>query len=327
MVATLRPGVKRRGMEYLACRRTFGNLGPDACREIQIDSMSVRGFFAKMFDGGPRAHPVLRNDPVFIIGMHRSGTSALGGVLDALGLNTGKTVMPANPERGNPKGFFENQAMVDLHDQFLTAIRWGWLKPFPIPRRRFRAAVMKRYREEILRVMTEEFGSTRPLIKDPRICELLPLWRPLVETWFAAASFIVPIRPPLEVAASLRKRDNFTLTHGLTLWAVHVLEAEKGSRGFKRHFTVYEDLLAKPVETVTALARALALPVEKVEQAVARQVDPALRHHAQMPWPAGEPHRDLIMGIYQALLRQEPDMEGTLDKLQRQYYRVMRFRT
>ena len=45
--------------------------------------------------------------------MHRSGTSALSGVLEPLGLTVGKTVMP--PNAGNPKGYYENNALMELH--------------------------------------------------------------------------------------------------------------------------------------------------------------------------------------------------------------------
>jgi hypothetical protein len=64
-------------------------------------------FLSLIFDS---EHPRgLRPDPVFIVGMHRSGTSALSGALEKLGLSVGKTVMP--PHAQNPKGYFENLAL------------------------------------------------------------------------------------------------------------------------------------------------------------------------------------------------------------------------
>ena len=68
----------------------------------------------------------MRPDPVFIIGMHRSGTSALGGVLESLGLTVGKTVMPPNAAEGNPKGFSENLALMQFHDRFLESVKSIW---------------------------------------------------------------------------------------------------------------------------------------------------------------------------------------------------------
>jgi hypothetical protein len=277
---------------------------------------------------GPRRHPVLRPDPVFIIGMHRSGTSALGGALEALGLSVGKTVMPPSAEFGNPKGFYENLAVVNLHDQFCRELGpgWDWATPLPIRRKRFRSELTERYREKILVTLVEEFGSERPLIKDPRICKLLPLWRPLIKRYFPEAMFLLPIRLPLEVAASLHKRDNFTMAHGVILWAIHVLEGERGCRGFRRFFTTYEKVLLEPRQTVAELAHELGLPAAGVAAAVEKQIDPSLRHHAEIPWPENVPHRELIAAIYQALVGEGPRMKAELNPLRREYYRKMRFR-
>jgi len=282
---------------------------------------------SRVFGLGPRRHPILRPDPVFIIGMHRSGTSALSGALEALGLSVGRTVMPPNAELGNPKGYYENLAVVNLHEQFCIELGpgWDWATPHPIRRKRFRGDLVKRYHEKILQTLVDEFGTGRPLIKDPRICKLMPLWRPLIKRYFPEASFILPIRLPLEVASSLCKRDNFPLDRGVTLWAVHVLEGERGCRGFRRLFTTYEKILLAPRETVSGLARELGLSPGDVAAAVEKQIDPSLRHHAEIPWPDGLPHRDLIAAIYEALVGGNRGMKSKLNRLRRQFYRRMKF--
>ena len=258
--------------------------------------------------------------------MHRSGTSALGGALQALGLSVGKTVMPPSQEMGNPRGYYENLALVNVHDQFLSQIRRLWLNPRPIRPHRFLGSIPRRCRQELLQTLIQEFGSSRPLIKDPRLCELLPIWRPLIKKYFPQAAFILPIRAPMEVASSLRKRDNISLHHGLSLWTLHVLESERGSRGFRRFFTTYEKLLLSPLDTVAGLARDLGLPTEGVAAAVENQIDPSLRHHAEIPWPEDEPHRDLVLSVYQTVIGNGPDFEAKMDRLRRQYFRARKFR-
>src|SRR5579863_3593312 len=112
--------------------------------------------------------------------MHRSGTSAVGGALEALGLTVGKTVMPPDPAGRNPKGFFENLALVELHDRFLAAIGSDWRDIEPLGAGHFEGRAARRFRKELLQLLMEEFGRERPLIKDPRLCRLLPLWLPLI---------------------------------------------------------------------------------------------------------------------------------------------------
>src|SRR5690348_14529849 len=59
-----------------------------------------------------------------ILGMHRSGTSLLAGALGLLGASLPKHVMPSNCS--NPKGYFEPQKIVELHDEMLLALNSSW---------------------------------------------------------------------------------------------------------------------------------------------------------------------------------------------------------
>jgi hypothetical protein len=252
--------------------------------------------------------------------MHRSGTSALGGALEVLGLSIGKAVMPQNPEAGNPKGFYENLTIMDLHDKFLKSVHSTWWDYRPVPAKRFRSAAARQFREELLQALVAEFGSDRPMIKDPRMCRLMPLWIPLIKDYFPAARFVLPIRHPLEVAWSLRKRDQFELGLGLKLWAVHVLEGEVFTRTFRRFFTTYDELLQSPDGTVSRLATGMNLSTEAVGATVFDQVDGTLRHHKDLVWPNGEPDKDLFLSIHQALLSKDFDREEKLDDLRKAYY-------
>ncbi len=267
--------------------------------------------------------PVLRPDPVFIIGMHRSGTSALGGVLEPLGLTVGKTVMPPHAGQGNPKGFYENLPLTELHDKFLASINSSWRDLEPVREEHFRGAAARRFQKELPGLLIEEFGERRALIKDPRMCRLMPLWVPLIKEHFPRAGFILPIRHPVEVAYSLRQRDQLTLDHALKLWVVHVLEGEKNTRGFSRLFATYNQLMQAPVETVGRMAESLGLSADGIAAAVSRQIDSTLRHHAEPPWPDGEPCEGLTMSIHRALASGDAAQAEELDRLGQEYYGQM----
>jgi hypothetical protein len=266
------------------------------------------------------ARGLLGRDPIFIIGMHRSGTSALAGALEPLGLSVGKTVMPPHVGQGNPKGFYENLTLTKLHDDFLESIRSNWQHDQPVREDRFSGWTASRFQRKLLQSLVDEFGPDRPLIKDPRLCRLLPLWQPVIREHFPSAQFLLPIRHPVEVAYSLRKRDDLTLGQGLRLWVVHVLEGERSTRGFKRLFTTYDQLVQSPVETVVHLAKRLGLWADTIAASVQDRVDPVLRHHAGLSWPAGEPYEDLTLSIHEALASDEPGKEEKLDRLRDEYY-------
>ena len=59
-----------------------------------------------------------------ILGMHRSGTSALAGLVQLLGVNLGEDLLPAMPEV-NEKGFFEHQEILDIHEGLLKSLGWS----------------------------------------------------------------------------------------------------------------------------------------------------------------------------------------------------------
>jgi len=64
--------------------------------------------------------------------MHRSGTSALTGLLDQLGIDLGDRLLETQAD--NAKGFFENKFVVQTNDAILEALGSSWDDTFPLPR-------------------------------------------------------------------------------------------------------------------------------------------------------------------------------------------------
>ena len=61
---------------------------------------------------------------VIVLGMHRSGTSALAGMLSLLGIQFGRSLFP--PQADNPRGYWEHREIVDLDDRMLMALGSSW---------------------------------------------------------------------------------------------------------------------------------------------------------------------------------------------------------
>src|SRR5579872_6300682 len=58
-------------------------------------------------------------EPMLVLGMHRSGTSSVAGVLTRLGGRAPRSLMPANET--NARGFFESTAVMAFDDELLAS--------------------------------------------------------------------------------------------------------------------------------------------------------------------------------------------------------------
>lgn len=220
---------------------------------------------------------------ILVLGMHRSGTSALTRVLSLLGAALPKHVMP--PAAGNNEaGFWEPERLTFLHDQMLaeSGSRWDdWraFDPAALPPER-----MQHYKAEIACLIDEEYGDTPLLVlKDPRICRFVGLYADILTSKKIDLRHIISTRNPLAVMASLTKRDGFTPGYGALLWLRHALEAERATRGAPRAFLSYESLMHDWRGGIDRLAYTLAIewprPVDEAAADINAFLLPELQHH------------------------------------------------
>lgn len=185
---------------------------------------------------------------VVVLGMHRSGTSALAGLLTELGCDGPAGLLAANED--NPLGHFEAKALHQLHDRLLASAGSSWHDYREFPQDWIKSPKAREFRSKLVQLLDVEYGSSSFFVlKDPRICRLLPLWKSVLDAGRVTPLFVYTHRNPLEVAASLKKRNGFDLEYSWLLWLRHVLDAEAGSRGTRRSFTSYDRLIGNwPME-------------------------------------------------------------------------------
>ena len=83
--------------------------------------------------------------------------------------------------------------------------------------------------------LAEEFGDVGfAVMKDPRMCRLMPFWGQVFAEARWSVRALLPIRSPLEVSQSLTCRDGLSPAYGCLLWLRHVLDAEVETRGMAR---------------------------------------------------------------------------------------------
>ncbi len=72
---------------------------------------------------------------IVVLGMHRSGTSAVARGLQALGVYLGDDFLDAQPE--NPTVYWEDRGIVELNERALKTLHLDWILIAPIERRQF----------------------------------------------------------------------------------------------------------------------------------------------------------------------------------------------
>ncbi len=221
---------------------------------------------------------------IIVAGMHRSGTSATTRVLNLLGASLSDELLPPVP-MNNTAGFWESRAVVEIHDRFLAATGSTWRDLTPLDPDHFEGTAGEAAREQLRSYIRAQFpDAVLFAIKDPRFCNLAPLLLRVLDEEGIDACVVHPYRNPLEVAASLAVRDGMLRRESLLLWERLVLESEFNSRGRRRAFFAFDDLLADWRSTCQTISDQLAIPLALDSEALARNIDEFLdhdlRHHS-----------------------------------------------
>jgi hypothetical protein len=215
---------------------------------------------------------------IFVAGMHRSGTSATAGALAKMGISLGRQLLA--PGADNPKGYWENERAVDIHERLLAQLGRHWDDVRALPADWLRSDAAKDAAASIDTLIGEEFaGADEWAVKDPRLCRFLPLWLEAVRKRGTRPVVLFVVRSPGEVAASIAARNGWEPALSRMLWLRYLLEAEAASRGLQRAVVTYESLLRDPAETLgTALAR-LDIAATPDGSILREFVDRGGRHH------------------------------------------------
>lgn len=215
----------------------------------------------------------MKRKVVLIIGMHRSGTSALTSLLSHAGLDVGKTIMPAAPD--NPLGFFENERIVRLNNQLLKAYGATWDLPFSVSFRNVNTIDQRQFQNQLDQIIAEDFEGEQLVIKDPRISKLLPFYINYFQQAKYDVSFLVCLRSPLEIFRSLNNRQGISEEHAALLIYTYMRDAEYLTRGFQRVFVTYDDLLSDANSVLQRITDKLDI---RLKQGDYNAINPRLRH-------------------------------------------------
>jgi hypothetical protein len=187
-----------------------------------------------------------REDPLksvgFVLGMHRSGTSATTKFLHHLGYDLPERLLPAN--EGNSKGYHESEYLYRLNSELLQEISktGSWNTSHDLTTDSFFYPAITQWKQGFASFLGTEDTCHHIAIKDPRLClltALIPEWiHSSITTWL----FYLPLRAPLCSAMSLKKRGKTDLKSAIKAWIRYTLSAEKITRNLPRMYLPFNSL-------------------------------------------------------------------------------------
>jgi hypothetical protein len=271
---------------------------------------------------------------VLVVGVGRSGTSLLSGILGQLGLHIPKPEVQADDT--NPRGFGEPRWAVDFHTRLLRSRRVTINDSRPAAFATMaKLAENREVRGELLAWLGGQLAENRAIVvKDPRTAWFLPLWTACAQDLGVTPDFVTMLRHPAETLTSARKSYGTwqPVSSRAGAWVNVSLETERATRGARRAFIRYDDLLADWRREVTRLGElihmpGLATPDEAKARGVDEFVDPTL-HRNRVGWddldgPVPAPLRDLAETAWERLLSltraDEPQALAALDDSREAY--------
>jgi hypothetical protein len=171
--------------------------------------------------------------------MHRSGTSAVTGAIGSLGMSVPRPEDRIRASSSNPEHWESNSIMLH-NDDVLDRLGGSWDAPPDLQPGWVHGPQLVGVPDPAP-VFSSTYPDPGPIVwKDPRVCLLLPYWRPLIPEPVAA---VFVWRSPVAVARSLQNRDGLSLVHGVALWERYNREALEGLRGMDVFVLSYEALM------------------------------------------------------------------------------------
>jgi hypothetical protein len=259
----------------------------------------------------------VRRRAVIVAGMHRSGTSALTRVLSHCGLGMPRTLVP--PDGGNIAGHWESEPVRRFNDRLLARVGLDW-----ISWRRGAADLANEsdYSDLVgdgARIILNEFGAIGDIVlKDPRICRLLPFWLDVLRELEIEPVIVLAVRSPLQVARSLKRRNALLTSYSFRTWLRFMLEAERASRNVPRLVISFDQLLHDWRSVAMALDRCVGGGMldctTEADRAVSAFLSTDLRHFAYDDDERSTP--DCVTNVHGVFSRWQQRPEAAEDYIQ-----------
>jgi len=203
------------------------------------------------------------NRIIIVLGMHRSGTSAITKSLELFGVGLGSDLHPAGFD--NPSGFWEDRECIEINDTLLSHLGSAYDRLDLAWNEIVSDSEVKKLRDRAIQLVSRRLQENSGCwgFKDPRTCRLLSFWNEVFLALECNVDFVVAVRNPASVAASLLARNAIPVEKSYFLWLQHVLPSLSCIKDARRVVVDYDEFLANPYSQIARISAELKLPLPK----------------------------------------------------------------
>jgi hypothetical protein len=155
-------------------------------------------------DDGAGADSPKLTPGICVLGMHRSGTSLVAGILRLLDVDLGPDEDFLPPDSNNQSGYFELADLVEINNEILAHYGGSWDELPELPPDWERSEELAALHDRARRALARRFAASPQWAwKDPRTCITMPFWQRLSP----GLRYVICLRNPVDIAHSLRARE------------------------------------------------------------------------------------------------------------------------
>ena len=215
---------------------------------------------------------------VVVLGMHRSGTSAITRALQVLGVNLGGRLMEA--EYDNPTGFWEDLDIHNFHTELYRSLKMRWDRLSLLSADELAELRTNGMHQRAVDLIISKSDQRQHLgLKHPKMAKTFPFWSEVFPDAGYYPKYLLAIRHPLSVARSLSKRNGIDKEYACLLWLSHVLPILNAPADASI-VVDYDFLMEDPEREIGRIADRFKMKVDPGEMVDYREkfLTPELRH-------------------------------------------------
>jgi hypothetical protein len=219
-----------------------------------------------------------------VLGMARSGTSAITKGLEALGIHLGNNLMPAEAQF-NPKGVYEDiDVAYKINRAVAYSLGYTWDSLHLMDHLCLNNPKLDSLKADAKKLLHLRFVDTNHwAFKDPRTCKILSFWQDVFEAEELEEHYVIAVRHPLASAYSWHNLNEVDVEAALLSWLTHTLSAVDGSEGKNRVVISYDLMLKNPKLQLQRIKDCLNIEIAtdpiKLDAYANNFLDKKLKHH------------------------------------------------
>lgn len=260
-----------------------------------------------------RARSRVAGKVVVVVGMHRAGTSLCAKIVNRLGFALGGPLLTPNID--NPDGYQEHKDINECHEALLALMGASWDTIWSVRSSVEESlqsveagAILDRLTAIVVKELEDSGGCWG--FKDPRTACFLPAWINIFDSLGIEPLWVLAVRDPRAVAASLHARNRLPPELGELLWTEHYLNALRHLGSRMACIVHYEQWFSSGREQLATLAGAIGMDSFEAIDHASQAINPELMHNASKTQAAELP---VAKAVYTWLCA-EHALPGDLEK-------------